>query len=106
MKYKLELTVLLLIGISLSNAKENLDEENNSFRWNFENNIRLINGHDALNNQAPYQASLYDESVNSEGPFCGGAILDRTTILTGAHCALRLILIFKIIFLLIKPIFL
>lgn len=48
---------------------------------------RIIGGFDAAPGQFPYQVSVRSTAkANFEGHFCGGSILNATTVLTAAHC--------------------
>ena len=53
---------------------------------------RIINGKNATQGQFPYQVSWgfdYFESfeyIKLRVNFCGGSIIDKTTIITAAHC--------------------
>ncbi|KAF5124051.1 Trypsin [Metarhizium anisopliae] len=46
-------------------------------------NKRIIGGEDANNGEFPFIVSILS---NRDHPFCGGSLLDSTTVLTAAHC--------------------
>ncbi|KAF3033306.1 hypothetical protein E8E12_000872 [Didymella heteroderae] len=48
--------------------------------------IRIIGGVDAEKNDFPYLVSLQLRTRQDLEHFCGGSLLDATTILTAAHC--------------------
>lgn len=51
---------------------------------------RIVGGTDAVLGQAPYIASLRDLTDEGlafgAGHFCGGTLIDQSTIVTAAHC--------------------
>lgn len=46
-------------------------------------NKRIIGGEDAKDGEFPFIVSILS---NRDHPFCGGSLLDSTTVLTAAHC--------------------
>lgn len=50
---------------------------------------RIVGGQDATNSEFPFLVSVH----NSRGHYCGGSLLDGTTVLTAAHCVDRSVLV-------------
>jgi len=46
---------------------------------------RIINGYEANIENFPWQVGIF-HSVNGNGQFCGGALIDKQWVLTAAHC--------------------
>jgi secreted trypsin-like serine protease len=54
-----------------------------------ENYEKIIGGSDAERGEFPWQVSIQEwQAGGTSAPFCGGAIIDPTHVVTAAHCLL------------------
>jgi trypsin len=58
----------------------------NSSQSGCNDTIRIIGGVDAEEGEFPYLASLQMRTRKGLQHFCGGSLLDATTVLTAGHC--------------------
>ncbi len=85
MKHTLILIILLTVSaLSIQPSKSDSPKDDSG---------RIINGHDVPEGKYPFVVSLQESSspCHSKGEhFCGGSVINDNTILTAAHCLLKM----------------